>query len=189
MRIDAAGRELERALLTLACTPPENTALHRVADEIREMASAYCRDGRAFFERGDRVNALAAYSYAHGWIEGGRYLGLIVLEGSTALPRFTERVPDAVQPLLEEKARRYGSLLMRGLQALEFAPERSTALHGAALHATRVAEGMVAAGSGYHRGGDAENALACYSYGFAWLDAGIRAGLFRISCDRDLFTI
>ncbi|HNB03435.1 MAG TPA: DUF357 domain-containing protein, partial [Methanoregulaceae archaeon] len=32
-------------------------------------------------------------------------------------------------------------------------------------------------------------ALAAYSYGFAWLDAGVRFGLFRILRNRELFTI
>ncbi len=189
MRIDAAGREIERTLLTLVSTPPANSVLHSVMEEILGMASAYCRDGRAFFERGDLVNALAAYAYALGWIEGGRCLGLIVLEGSTALPRFTERMPDALQGRLDEKTLRYGNLLRRGLQAIDCAAERDTAPFSAALHFLRVAEGMAKTGSRSYSDGDAENALACYSYGFAWLDAGIRAGLFRIALDRDLFTI
>ena len=189
MRIDAVGRELEGAVLTLTSTPPKNSVLHQVAEEVRGMASAYHRDGSAFFERGDLVNALAAYSYALGWIEGGRHLGLVSLAGRADLPCFTERMPEILQSMLEEKTDRYCSLLKRGLLALDCAAERDTALRRAALHFMRVAEDMVTAGSEYHRSGDAENALACYSYGFAWLDAGVRSGLFRIIQDRDLFTI
>jgi len=36
--------------------------------------------------------------------------------------------------------------------------------------------------------GDMVNALACYSYGHAWLDAGVKLGIFRAS-DENLFTI
>jgi hypothetical protein len=32
------------------------------------------------------------------------------------------------------------------------------------------------------------NALACFSYGHAWLDAGVKLGVFKVS-DEALFTI
>jgi hypothetical protein len=34
-----------------------------------------------------------------------------------------------------------------------------------------------------------EDALAGFSYGHGWLDAGVRAGLFTVNAERDLFTI
>ena len=35
---------------------------------------------------------------------------------------------------------------------------------------------------------DKVNALACFSYGHAWLDAGVKLGVFKVS-DENLFTI
>ena len=36
---------------------------------------------------------------------------------------------------------------------------------------------------------DYVNALAVFSYGYGWLDCGVRSGLFQITGDRHLFTI
>jgi hypothetical protein len=36
---------------------------------------------------------------------------------------------------------------------------------------------------------DLINALTAFSYGYGWLDCGVRAGLFSIDGDRHLFTI
>lgn len=43
----------------------------------REMAEAYLADGRHFREHGDPVNALAAFSYGHGWLDAGIRSGLL----------------------------------------------------------------------------------------------------------------
>ncbi len=37
--------------------------------------------------------------------------------------------------------------------------------------------------------GSHEDALASFSYGHGWLDAGVTAGFFRIVAQRDLFTV
>ena len=34
-----------------------------------------------------------------------------------------------------------------------------------------------------------EDALASFSYGHGWLDAGVTAGFFHILAERDLFTV
>jgi hypothetical protein len=34
-----------------------------------------------------------------------------------------------------------------------------------------------------------EDALACFSYGHGWLDAAIRAGLIRITGNREIFAV
>jgi uncharacterized protein len=53
------------------------------AAECLEMARSYLADGRHFRETGDPVNALAAFSYGHGWLDAGARLGVLdVPEGS-----------------------------------------------------------------------------------------------------------
>lgn len=41
-------------------------------------------------------------------------------------------------------------------------------------------------GARFFDGGDPVNALVCFSYGHAWLDAGVRLGVFRVT-KKDLF--
>ena len=46
------------------------------AAECAEMARSYLEDGRHFAAEDDLVNALAAFSYGHGWLDAGVRLGL-----------------------------------------------------------------------------------------------------------------
>jgi hypothetical protein len=39
------------------------------------------------------------------------------------------------------------------------------------------------------KNGELEDALAHFSYGHGWLDAGVTAGFFRIMTERDLFPV
>ena len=55
----------------------EGTALAEGADECLEMARSYLEDGRHFRESGDPVNALASFSYGHGWLDAGARLGVL----------------------------------------------------------------------------------------------------------------
>ena len=51
------------------------------------MARAYLSDARHFRDTGDLDRALAAASYAHGWLDAGVRLGL--LDGGDDDVRFT----------------------------------------------------------------------------------------------------
>jgi len=55
---------------------PEGTPLHDGAADCEEMARAYLEDGRRFRADDDPVNALAAFSYGHAWLDCGARLGL-----------------------------------------------------------------------------------------------------------------
>ena len=67
---------LAEALEAAEITPPDGTPLHEAALECREMASSYLEDGRHFRTQDDPVNALAAFSYGHGWLDAGARIGL-----------------------------------------------------------------------------------------------------------------
>jgi hypothetical protein len=41
------------------------------------MARSYLEDGRHFRANDDPVNALAAFSYGHGWLDCGARIGLL----------------------------------------------------------------------------------------------------------------
>ncbi|MFH1510595.1 MAG: DUF357 domain-containing protein [Candidatus Woesearchaeota archaeon] len=44
--------------------------------EVFDMADRYYRDALHFKSKGDFVNAFAAVSYSHGWLDCGALLGL-----------------------------------------------------------------------------------------------------------------
>jgi hypothetical protein len=75
------------ALGKVRATPPERSFLAGASEDFLSMARAYLSDARHFREKGDRDRALAAASYAHGWLDAGVRLGL--LDGGDDDVRFT----------------------------------------------------------------------------------------------------
>jgi hypothetical protein len=70
---------LAEALEAAEPVPPEGSPLAAAADEFEEMARAYLDDGRHFRDDGDLVNALAAFSYGHAWLDAGARIGLFAV--------------------------------------------------------------------------------------------------------------
>ena len=75
-KTDRYCRLLADALDAAEVAPPADTPMEAGANECREMAVAYLADAEHFRENGDLVNALAAASYGHGWLDAGARLGL-----------------------------------------------------------------------------------------------------------------
>lgn len=65
---------LATALADVECTGADREA----AVQVLEMARAYLDDGRHFRDQDDPVNALAAFSYGHGWLDAGIRCGVLV---------------------------------------------------------------------------------------------------------------
>ncbi|MFB6109683.1 MAG: DUF357 domain-containing protein [Halodesulfurarchaeum sp.] len=61
------------------------TPLATVATEYMEMARSYLEDGRHFRERGDPVNALAAFAYGHAWLDAGARIGVFSVPADSDL--------------------------------------------------------------------------------------------------------
>ncbi len=80
-------RVTREALARVTPAPPSRSFLVTAADDILGMARAYFADAEHFERTGDRERALAAVSYAHGWIDAGVRLGL--LDGGNDESRFT----------------------------------------------------------------------------------------------------
>ena len=171
--------------------PEEGTILYSSATVFRGMIDAYLADGNGFLARNDMVNAYASYWYALGWMDAGIFLGLISGPASGIQPDLTgstmKNSPDI--GLLHEKTTRYRSLLGQALESLDPAPEVGSSLFPAAETMQGVAGSWCNQGIVLEECGTTAEALGAYSYGFAWLDAGVRFGLFRIMKNRDLFTI
>ncbi|EMA45397.1 DUF357 domain-containing protein [Halococcus saccharolyticus] len=78
-KTDRYERLLADALDAASVVPPDGTPLAESATEYREMAQSYLDDGRHFRETDDPVNALAAFSYGHAWLDAGARIGLFAV--------------------------------------------------------------------------------------------------------------
>lgn len=67
---------LAEALKKATVAAPGETPLAAAAEDCVEMARSYLKDGRHFRDEGDLVNALAAFSYGHAWLDAGARMGL-----------------------------------------------------------------------------------------------------------------
>ena len=90
---------------------------------------------------------------------------------------------------LEEKTDRYGTLLAEALEAATVAPPPETPMADAAEECYEMAESYLEDGRHFRDEDDLVNALAAFSYGHAWLDAGARVGLFDVPTEGHLFTV
>jgi len=76
-KTDRYERLLAEALATAEPASPADTPLASAAAELEKMAAAYLEDGRHFRDENDLVNALAAFSYGHAWLDAGARLGVL----------------------------------------------------------------------------------------------------------------
>ena len=90
---------------------------------------------------------------------------------------------------LKEKTDRYESMLADALAAATSRPPAETPLGAAAAECRDMAESYLQDGRHFREDGDPVNALAAFSYGYGWLDCGVRMGLFSVPDDTDLFTM
>ncbi|EMA00209.1 DUF357 domain-containing protein [Haloferax denitrificans] len=90
---------------------------------------------------------------------------------------------------LREKTNRYEGMLADALdEAVQAVPDE-TPLGDAAADCLEMAESYLDDGRHFKADDDWVNALASFSYGYGWLDAGVRMGLFDIPDDSHLFTM
>lgn len=90
---------------------------------------------------------------------------------------------------LEPKVERYETLLAEALEAVESVADPDTPLGTTASEFREMAESYLADGRHFREQDDPVNALAAFSYGHAWLDAGARLGVFSVPSEGHLFTI
>ena len=90
---------------------------------------------------------------------------------------------------LDEKTTRYGEMLADAVEAAEIRVPEGTPLYGMAEECEEMAVSYLEDGRHFRERGDPVNALASFSYGHAWLDAGARMGLFDVPDEGHLFTV
>ena len=188
MTLEEYGAVFLEALSLTRIAVPEETLLHQVADEVLEMAAAYQSDGTAFLAD-DPVNALAAFAYGLGWLDAGSRLGLFEPLAAHPPDGVDAAIPDRYGAHLDEKTHRYRRMLRSALLAVRAGPDEASPLSAGAEVFRSAASSRYAEGVELLDAGDLAGALARFSYGYAWLDAGVRAGLFRITGERGLFTV
>ncbi len=87
---------------------------------------------------------------------------------------------------LGEKTARYKRLLREALDDAKKTPGIDPLLGKIADDYYNMAESYYADGIHFLEKDDPVNALVCFSYGHAWLDAGVRLGIFTVT-KKDLF--
>ncbi|WP_292369768.1 DUF357 domain-containing protein [Methanoregula sp. UBA64] len=192
MLIGECGTLLKAGLSGSAIVPPKDTPLGALGATIKGMVQAYADDGAVFAQKGDPINALASYYYGFGWLHFGMAYGLLAHAGEQSACPFTaptEKIPPSLTGRLTEKTGRYLRLLDTACSSVARAPDKETA-------AGAFADRVLCAGTCYARHGsflvargEREEALASFSYGHGWIDAGVRAGLFAVTANREIFTI
>jgi len=90
---------------------------------------------------------------------------------------------------LEEKTDRYEELLAEALDAADIAPQEGTPLYEAGAEFEEMAQSYLEDGRHFRAEGDLVNALASFSYGHGWMDAGARIGVFEVPTEGHLFTV
>lgn len=90
---------------------------------------------------------------------------------------------------LDEKTNRYEQMLADALAAATIQPPAETPLGAAAAECREMAESYLQDGRHFRAADDPVNALAAFSYGYGWLDCGVRMGLFSVPEDTELFTM
>ncbi|MFH5798841.1 DUF357 domain-containing protein [Haladaptatus sp. DYF46] len=90
---------------------------------------------------------------------------------------------------LIEKTNRYERLLSEALDAAEIAAPTDTPMGEAAVDCREMAQSYLDDGRHFKEEDDFVNALASFSYGHAWLDAGARIGVFDVPREGHLFTV
>ena len=90
---------------------------------------------------------------------------------------------------LQEKTDRYERMLADALDEAERLPPAETPLGTAAAECREMAASYLEDGRHFREDDDPVNALAAFSYGYGWLDAGVRMGLFAVPAGTELFTV
>lgn len=90
---------------------------------------------------------------------------------------------------ITEKTDRYEQLLAEAIEEASVAAQPETPLETAAQDCLEMAESYLEDGRHFRSKDDVVNALAAFSYGHAWLDAGARFGLLKVPREGELFTV
>ncbi|MBS3061976.1 MAG: DUF357 domain-containing protein [Candidatus Diapherotrites archaeon] len=75
----------EEALRVIQVSKPLSTKEKKIAADFLQMTRNYFSDGQHFEHQKEFATALAAYSYAHAWLDAGVRAGLFDAKGNDRL--------------------------------------------------------------------------------------------------------
>jgi len=75
----------EKALQKVSVTKGVSAEQEKTAKDFLKMARDYFSDARHFEKKGELLTALAAYSYAHAWLDAGVRSGVLDGKGDDRL--------------------------------------------------------------------------------------------------------
>ena len=75
---EITGQALKKAKANIT----KDSSKKEFAADFLDMAQRYYNDAKYFKEKDDYVNAFAALSYAHGWLDAGARIGLFDVHDS-----------------------------------------------------------------------------------------------------------
>jgi len=75
-------RLLDTACASVACAPEPDTPTGVFAGRILLVGTCYAREGKRLLAAGKKEEALACFSYGHGWLDGGVRAGLLAVTGN-----------------------------------------------------------------------------------------------------------
>ncbi len=78
---DLTGRAIKKVKINVNVKIDTNV----IAEDFLDMAKRYFSDAKYFRDKGDYVNALAALSYAHAWLDAGARIGLFDVDKDSEL--------------------------------------------------------------------------------------------------------
>jgi hypothetical protein len=76
---------LKDARLSIEDAPDESSPIYPLCGIIRDCVDEWQMNGEACHARRDSASALAAYSYAYGWLDCGVRAGLLRITGDRHL--------------------------------------------------------------------------------------------------------
>ncbi|MDD1696540.1 MAG: DUF357 domain-containing protein [Methanoregula sp.] len=191
MNIEDCQSLFTKTLSVTRIVAPEDTALNKIAASVLEMAQAYESDGITFFKSDDPVNALAGFYYGLGWLHFGLSSGLLISKEQPGCPFLSpqEVLPSRFRIKLEEKTNRYAYLLDTARSSVACVSEPATTSHDFARRILAITALYAGHGDSCQKSGFSEDAIASFSYGHGWLDAGVTTGFIYIVAHRELFTV
>lgn len=101
----------------------------------------------------------------------------------------TPKKSQSLEKQLEAKVARYESLTKKGLEKITILARKGSKEYAIAMDYVSMAQNYFNDAKHFRSQGELLIALAAFSYAHAWLDAGVRAGLFDGKNDDQLFTL
>jgi hypothetical protein len=84
-RAESYRKLTEAALEKVSIKADEGSIDYKRANDFLEMARNYLSDGKHFQDKGKHALALAAFSYAHAWLDAGVKAGFLDGKGDDRL--------------------------------------------------------------------------------------------------------